>query len=433
MSSFWDVSFLVRPLEAVHFGPPKSFVAGEAHHSRSVFPPTATTFQGLLRSRLLAAVHPPLDLSERSAAASSHWEQLVGPSDSLPPGWQIEGPFPAEIGAMPGLFGEEEETVIPWTPTPRFLLSAGKDKVPLHARIIRSTHPGRNDLKRDILPVGRPEFSTVEPLGGWVDPENLAFALTGEGKRVWSCKGYGKEALPFVEYERHPGVAIDRGEKTIAEPGGVSSRGRGEIREDRGAAAHGMLYFLETLRFAPSAGLFGLFSGAVSGEIPRNALTTGVGVVGKHSRYVAFEPARSLHPTWQGLRQGDHLTGATENEEQLFWLVAMAPARLSSPLDPMPRIDLPIGLRVTFRAALTGYPLAIGGYRAATGDSRPTRPYVPAGSCWLLQVQGGDPKARESVLRQMHNRHVLGPADEARFGYGLTFIGIGPREERKQA
>ena len=60
-------TFLV-PLDFVHAGPTGSSSAGESHHRESLFPPPASTWQGVLRTALLRAV-PGLDLSSPSSRA----------------------------------------------------------------------------------------------------------------------------------------------------------------------------------------------------------------------------------------------------------------------------------------------------------------------------------------------------------------------------
>jgi CRISPR-associated protein Cmr3 len=114
------------------------------------------------------------------------------------------------------------------------------------------------------------------------------------------------------------------------------------------------------------------------------------------------------------------------SEEDLFWLLALTPARLAEPLRPAVRLPLSGAASVVIRGALIGPPLTLGGYELASHRSRPNRSYVPAGSAWLLQLRGGDRSSRAEALRRLHDAHPLGPSAEAGFGFGHTFVGLGP-------
>ncbi|GAA0597299.1 type III-B CRISPR module-associated Cmr3 family protein [Caenispirillum bisanense] len=154
MSTMTAVSFLIEPAEAVAFGPPKSSVAGEAHHIRSQFPPSPRTVQGLIRTRLLLGAEPRPDLGNLAAAPAI--AALVGPPEALPEGWQLRGPFPAAlVPAPPEVATDPDEAgqvLSPWVPAPRFLLGRGKHgdatrSRPMFVRRITSVaHPMLSDL-----------------------------------------------------------------------------------------------------------------------------------------------------------------------------------------------------------------------------------------------------------------------------------------------
>jgi CRISPR-associated protein (Cas_Cmr3) len=408
-----DCAFLVRPLEPLYFGGPSSFSAGEKHNGRTLFPPSPITFQGLVRSHLLhSVVSPQLDLNDWSRAEIKAREQLVGGPDALLAGWQIQGPFPACRSTLDEADEQLPKMVItPWVPVPRFLLRHGCG--PLHARPVSSPHPGLNDLGDDadtgseILLLGRPEQGALSPLQGWIGPDNLWFALAGEDRAGWHKDQFGAPLPPFITEEVRPGVAID---------------------EQRHTSSFGMLYSLSTLRFKASAGLVGWFSGRLDERISRRAFFDGVAGAGRKRRLVAFEEIPDFHPTWKSIKSGAHLPSSVK-EKQLFWLLALTPACISNALAPELRAQFPEGVRTVIRSALTGPPGTLGGYQMATGRSRANQPYVPAGSAWLFHLEGGDDDTRAQALRRLHDRHILGPAREAGFGFGHTMVGIGPLEK----
>jgi CRISPR-associated protein Cmr3 len=400
-------SFFVRPFEGVSFGPPRSLLAGETT-VRPTELPSPTTFQGLVRTHLLRAVQgPALDLSRRTDEAARHELQkqianLVGPPEQLPDGWQLRGPFVAQN--TPG------QPIRPWVAVPRFLLQ-GKG-VPMPVWPTSTRHPGINDLHPSQdgtapLLLGRPELGLAEPLSGYIGPDNLRWALTIGARRNgapgWDPDQHTRKLPPFVKKESRPGLMIERG---------------------RGAAAESMLFFQQWLRFK-DAGLFGALTFTPGQRIPPKALHQGTSPTGRNARLVSFEPAEDLDPAWQEAMAGKHLPGKV-NEHDSFYLFALTPVRLSDGQHPKVR-PLSGGVELHYRSALTGAPIILGGFDIASWRSRENHAYAPAGSCWLFQLRGGDEKSRAHALKnELHNRHPLGPANEATFGYGHTLVALGP-------
>ncbi len=395
-----DIRFFVEPVEPVTFGPPQSFTAGDAHRSRSQFPPSPITFQGLVRSQLLRGAKPSLDLDDWSDRARRERADLVGRPEALPTGWQLQGPHPARWVADPD--GEGEPVLQPWVMAPPFLLHYRT--CPVHAREIVSTHQAMNDLGTERPLFGRLDLGAMISLGGWIGPDNLWFALAGEGAAPWTAAQWCPESPPFVHSEHQPGLAID---------------GR------TGSARHGMLYFLSALRFDRDSGLLGGLSGILPNPLRRDSLTQGSGSAGRKGRLVTFRGAGRLHPVWRRILEGRHLPDEVEDGAR-FWLLSLTPVRVGDPPNPHLMAKVPSGVEVEFVTALTGRPIAIGGYEIATGRPRPNRLYAPGGSTWLIKISGGTPEERGKALRQLHDQHPLGPPQEAAFGFGYTLVGLGP-------
>ncbi len=394
-------------METVYFGPPRSFSAGENHRGISVFPPAPNTFQGLIRSRMLQAALPPLDLHDWSEKARREREELVGGPDVLPEGWNLKGPFPARMKNAPNAEKWEEPWAEPWVHTPRFLLKPGDDPdaPPVAAAPVLSAHPGINDCQTGGRLFGNPGQDALTPLHGWIGPDNLYFALTGRGN--WDKKQFALKYPPFVVPEMQPGLAIDR---------------------EKGTAAPSLLYFLETLRFSFRSGLMGYFSGTVSERIPDDALHSGTGTAGRKGRRVAFDKMTRIHPSWNMLMEGRHLPDRV-GEEDRFWLLSLTPCRISGPAEPMIKPSLPGGVSMEILAALTGPPVYFGGYAMATGRSRPNQAYAPAGSTWWFALNGGNEKERAAALDTLNNSHALAGERESSFGYGHCLVGIGMRNK----
>ncbi|CBS89280.1 type III-B CRISPR module-associated Cmr3 family protein [Azospirillum lipoferum] len=400
------LDFLVEPAEALLFGPPRGFSAGEAHRVASQFPPTPQAFQGMVRTRLLLGGDLSVDLNSRAGAALV--PSLVGTADRLPEGWRIDGPFPARRG--------KDGIVRPWVATPRFLLMPPKDAdgATVHQAHFRSADPqgGLSDRAPkepggDTLP-GRPELGDMRPPGGWIDPANLHAVLSG-APQGWRAGGWCCDLPPFVKRESQSGVAIDA---------------------RTGRTRHGMLYFSEALRFASGSGLLGGFTGTLAPSLSAAALTTGAGQAGRKGRLVRFAKAERLDPDWLAVREGRYLPDRV-TEADRFWLVALTPARRSKAAE-LP-IRTPRGSAVSVRvvAALAGPPVVLGGFDLAGGKPRSNWSYHPAGSAWLIQLTGGDDAARAALLRDLHDSHILGDENEAVMGFGHALVGLCERKQEE--
>lgn len=117
-------------------------------------------------------------------------------------------------------------------------------------------------------------------------------------------------------------------------------------------------------------------------------------------------------------------------EDDGFFVLALTPVQLQERSQLWARVTKIAELRgvaVHVRAALTGAPQTIGGLKMATRQSRSNLAYSPAGSAWLIQLHGGNAEGRREILGTLHNNHLLGPKEEATFGYGHTLVALGPK------
>lgn len=409
--------FLVRPMDWVAFGPPRPTSAGESHH-RTTELPHPTVLQGIVRTALLVASGD--DLSDRSRAAQEVRERLVGKPESLPPNWQLRGPFLAE------LVTHDSNTITrPWLPVPKFLLQS--DHGPLMAQPIRSPMvngeaSALNDLSPNSEPwlLGQPRENATNPLDGWLSPRGLRWALSAANKRgPWQPKDYEPKWPHFIKLERSTGLEIDT---------------------NTGTAKDGMLYFADVLRFAHPSGFAGWLDAPLPASIPSDALTRGsLCACGWRSRPAILEPLPKLDPDFESLLKGDHLPERVE-EEQAFFLLALTPV----PCNPSEKVELgvekdvrrdvgwPRDVEIRVLASMTGRPRVIGGLEMASKRARPNRSYWPAGSAWLFVLRGGGSgdsgsSARARALRVLNDAHVLGSRNDASFGYGHTLVGVGPK------
>jgi CRISPR type III-B/RAMP module-associated protein Cmr3 len=417
--------FLIRPLEPLYFGPPRSAAAGEAHRGRSVFPPGPRTFQGLVRTRLLRAALPPIDLD--GPGTRSKCRKLIGPPDRLLEEWQLTGPIPVgragdgkavmrghriveeRSSALPVRTELEEGELQPWFATPRFLLANGTDGAPVRAQRIRGRSGDRPEgaiqAQTDLGPVDedRPLLGEPRhrPLGGWVSARNLQFALKGKG--AWRTEEHTPGWPRFVRLEVRPGVAI----------------------ESDGTAQDHMLYFLEMLRFDELCGFAGSLSApAFSEGIPDDALHRGLAFTGRKGRLACFERLpETVAESLRGLASADHIPSEVA-PGFTFWLVLASPVCLKEPRDPFAGVSPQDGVHFRTLGALVGEAEIHGGFDLVSHSARPNRRFLPAGSTWCVAVEDGDSRSRAAALSRLHDAHVLGDPGEASLGFGHTFVSL---------
>lgn len=422
-------AFWVRPLDTLFAGPPHSATAGESSGNRSQFPLPSSTFQGLVRTRLLTGASEELDLSPKQ---QHRIERLIGTPTALPPGWQLEGPFPVEQRIV-----NERLQQRPWLPTPRFLFVDAQDK-PVPAQVLGSfgediagtpSQLALNDLVCEqgasplyLLGPRQPASAKVKPLGGWISADKLKLALAGTlsmDAGAWNPQEYGEDFPPFVQYERRAGVAID---------------------PHTGVAQDQMLFFLESLRFATGSGFAGVLQAPpLPAPLTPGALQTGIGYAGKAARAVAFEPLTGLCPSWMELWSGQHLTPERleqvyrlelGSQEDLFvWLVLLTPLWLEEANRPVLKAAVE-GISLEVRGALLGDLITQGGFDRTTHHMRLNRQLVPGGSCWLVRVSGGSLAQKAEVLGALNARHPLGHPSDTTFGQGLMMVGLAPHIRR---
>ncbi len=392
--------FFIEPAETLMFGQPKSFVAGETHRSQSLFPPSPFTFQGLIRTHLLHHAQPAIDFE--ASGVREEIASLVGPPDQLPQDWQLTGPYPARKRKQ-----EENVWIEPWVPAPRFLLRNGNDHI-LSAQPMSRAHNSLNDLENHQILLGRPETGECKPMTGWVAPGALKQALTltdHDSPLSWTDKQWTGESLPpFVHQEFQPGLAIKSGSAT---------------------ASHGLLYYLDAIRFKAGSGLFGGFSAPLPNRLDDSALEEGAALFGRKGRLVSFHGVDRLDSEWEDIIEGHHLPEEV-SEMDCFWLVTLTPVRLENALSLTPREAFAGGVHMETLAALTGPPITLGGFSIAEGNARPNRLYVPAGSAWAVCITGGNSETRAAALRALNNHYPFGPPHEAAMGFGHIVVGRAP-------
>lgn len=414
--------FLARPLDWVAFGPPRPHFAGDSSR-RGTQLPYPTAFQGMIRTALLVAAGD--DFSDGSGAAQARRDSLVGGPSRLPNGWQIRGPYFTQIQDT-----DLGPVAFPWVRAPRFLVGLPRKPLVAHpcppdgnlaatGRDNVERQRALNDLSPDAEPflLGAPTSEYSKPLGGWLSPGGLLWALSGERSlSAWSPSNHSSDLPPFVSRQLLPGIRINH---------------------EKGTAEDGQLFAAEVLRFERSSGIAGWLEAQLPEAIPEDALTrSAIAAYGWRSRPVVLDALPSLDTDFQYISEGKHLP-ATVTESDRFFLVALTPvphaagesSAIAAAATTMPGWPSEVTLHVL--TALRGRPCVLGGLEVASKRARPNRAYWEAGSSWLVRFSGGGPgsqgaAARARAVRALNDSHCLG-GEEASFGYGHIVVGLGPR------
>lgn len=389
--SWTDIAIAPLGVQFVGDGRPRS--AGETDFGDGRFPPTPRTIQGVLRTALLRGI-PGLDLGP--GADSGRIAELVGPPERLPEGWQIAGPWLARWS------GEEDgqtTAVTPWLPLPRYLAGRTERSSPGLAAI--EAMPLTASMRWDL---GRPPDHAVVAAGtgkhrdGYIGPATLRALLGGALPAVKDVQWGSPD---FVHREPRTGLRI--------EPG-------------KDVAQQSMLYTLNYHRFADDAGLAVRFRGPLPAAMDAAALTRGLASVGGKNGIARLLGVRSWSDDFAAALAGNHLPDEPASGER-FWLWTTTPAAVDRPWNPDIVPGSLGGAGVSVIAAAVGRPERIGGFSLARGHSAPVRGFVPAGSAWLIELTGGDPGERGTLLRRLHDAFPLGAdADLRAMGFGHTLV-----------
>ena len=388
--------FLAIPEDFLHFGPPSSAPAGEAHHSESYYPPAPSTWQGMIRTRLLEASR--IDLADRSQDNRARIEALIGPPERLPSEWTLDGPWPAEV---------RNGQVSAWFHTPRWVHTDSDQTTWCALRPLdESACEGLISDHDGLAPLRAGDLQRSRTAAGFVSSELLLRILSGLCPRKPPEEAWTGGRLPeSAKWESRPGLAVDE-----------------DLR-----AQDSLLYFLRAVRHQPASGLAGWLNAELPPDIPPDALEFGIFRGGRKARPLALQPLPPLHPTWSDLQQGNHLPSEIEDRSRV-WLYLATPMYFEG--DPCrPPIPSVGGVEVRVLAALLGKPVVVGGMVRYGGRGQAARvlenlPYVPPGSAWLVELVGGPNDDRIKTLRSLHNACALGRTKDRSFGFGRTFIGL---------
>lgn len=83
------------------------------------------------------------------------------------------------------------------------------------------------------------------------------------------------------------------------------------------------------------------------------------------------------------------------------------------------------GVNIDIISAITGKPERIGGWDMVKHQSLPVRSFIPAGSCWYIDVSGQSNNETQALIDGLHGQFLTTGKDRA-LGYGQVVIGLSP-------
>lgn len=387
----------IAPLGPLYFGDGRPLTAGETDYGEGRFPPSPRTAQGIVRTALLRSV-PDLFLGR--GADGDRIAELVGPPEHLPDGWQLVGPWLARWRT------EDEsgvEAIEPWLALPRYVVAGVGEKtletvaaIPLAEKAEEARARMRWDVGEiDHAPLVDSRAGTAQ---GYVGPDGLCALLGGEEPSADQIR----TGLPdFVARETRTGLRVE---------------------PQREVAEEGMLYSLGYRRFADNSGLAIRFSGRLHDEVDPGALTRGTTSIGGKSRVARLLSVRSWSAAFAAALEPSHLPAEPEDKDR-FWLWTTTSVPLEQPWAPQFAVPSLGDATLKIVTAVVGQAESIGGFTLAEDRSLGSAYHVPAGSAWLVELRGGQPNERGTLLRTLHNAFPFrsDPALSA-MGFGHTLV-----------
>ncbi|MBA3532222.1 MAG: type III-B CRISPR module-associated protein Cmr3 [Ardenticatenales bacterium] len=382
----------IEPSDVWLFRDGKPFTAGSDHRAGSRFPPSPTTIQGALRSKVLLESGVSLvAFANREAAAQTIADDIGWPGEQKLP-FRLQGPFLARRlfpgGPVERLYSapadlaltkhelRKEQRFLYLTPAPALSIRSDLEALKLEDELRLLWAEGEERLTMVEGWLTQKEF-------GWylTDPERLRARLNRrQSKR---CRGLISEKSLFVR-ESRVGIAL---------------------QEQARRPTEGMLFEVEYIRPRQCVGLL-VEIGPAEGDIAP-AIAAAFGQVGSHGTMSLGGEGRLAR--WEVI--SEDITPAPLIVERYFKVVLLTPALFKQGW----RTDWNklFGGSVRLHAAAVGAPETISGWDVARNREKAARPTVPAGSVYFFEKLDASPlQLREAFTN-----------DDAHLGFGQFAIG----------
>lgn len=384
----------IEPLDVLFFRDGKPFAAGEAHMAQSLFPPTALTFQGAIRTAILAASGIDVQRYQTVQDGAEDTDALalvaeIGGAATFGR-LRLRGPF---VATMP-TDSAQTASAEAWYPCPADVVTSRKARAGLLTRLRPFEEPAwTSDLPLEMSSPWAFGRAWVETARGFLSQPDLEHYLAGEvPTAVWPEN-------TFVVREPRLGIAL-AGRRKVADEGKLYTIEMLRLRADDGRRV-GFILDVEGTARLPRKGLL-----ALGGErraatyecIEERLFPTSSGVVEAIQRsrrfllYLATPAIFESEPRWlPDFIEADSLSGTWQ------------------------------GITIKIISVAAGRPMPIGGWDLARGHPKAMLPAVPAGSVYWCEVVSG---TGEAVVQGFHGQCLSSRLAE--IGFGLTFVGRWP-------
>ena len=320
----------------------RPFNAGSDHEARSLFPPSPSVIQGVLRSHYLA--HKNISLNDQQAI-----RELVGDSAN-PKGLRLRGPILAK---------REGGKVMRYFPTPADAYPADEKAewvIPMKV----AKNPGGCVWDSATLPylLQKPNDIITKDAPGEYLGEQALLEYLEQGKKVATVK-----ATDLYLTERRLGIQID--------PQSLST-------------VEGMLYEVEFIRLREDTGLMVEILEGYPDFPPQGVMRAGG--EGRALRYVTLKEGEFTPFSW----------GYTGELPRFFKVYFATPAYFSQGWKPASWQSFFTGEVRLEAVALSRYQ-ALGGYDLLNQKQKPVRRFVPAGSVYYFSHAGGVQLSQQAI------------------------------------
>jgi len=382
------VWLFLEALDVWMFRDGKPFNAGEGHIANTLFPPSAHTVQGALRSFILDVLNVNPRTYVSGQAAAEVYTLLGNPRDNenLLGQMQIYGPFVAKR------YRDQEGKVTDYErylPLPQDITASKNVDLRFAAARLRTLKPEDSteavEVQNGHLRVLNIEADDEAPEGFWIAERQFAHYLAGGGLTVGDCER--EDNLFTREYRSGNALRYDK------------RRVRSE---------EGMLYSASFIRPQSDVGLLIWVSDAIASALPDNGCFR-MGGEGRSTRYTKLkthpvEPQSPLNYDWKTDKQRLKIVFLTPTYFSKGWLPGSAELKWFT--------DFLV-------AAALGHYKVIGGWDLRLSQPRPIRRYIPAGSVYYFEFPD---EQRPDSLQLLE-----APKDELplhQLGYGQIAVGI---------
>jgi CRISPR-associated protein Cmr3 len=384
----------IEPLDVLFFRDGKPFTAGEAHMAQSLFPPTALTFQGAIRTAILAASgidfqrYQTVQDGAEDAEALSLVEEIGGAATFGH--LRLRGPF---VTTMPAQ-GAQAVSAEAWYPCPTDVVTSRKARAGLFTRLRPFEEQAwTSDLPPEMLSPWAFDSARIETARGFLSQPDLEHYLAGEVPR-----GVCPESS-FVVREPRIGIAL-AGTRKVVDEGKLYTIEMLRLRTDDGRRV-GFILDVEGTTRLPQKGLIALGGerrAATYDRIEERPFPASPDVVEAIERshrfllYLATPAIFESEPRWlPDFIEADSFSGTWQ------------------------------GVTIRIISVAAGRPMPIGGWDLARGHPKAMLPAVPAGSVYWCEVVSG---AGEAIMQGFHGQCLSSRLAE--IGFGLTFVGRWP-------